>query len=350
MMDLDEDFLKQITILYVEDDLNARDEIEELFQNFFKEVLVADNGDEALEIYNKATKENKYIDVIVSGINMPNKNGIELLEEVRKISNDIPFIFTTAYSDSPNLLNAIKYKVTSYILKPINVNALILEIQEYSKKVFEEREFGYEREEFNKYLQSIDKVAMVVKSDKEGNIIYANESFCETSKYSHDEILGQNYNAISHPEMAANILNEMWDEVRAGNFWKGKIKAKAKDESAFYMNTTTLPILDENQKDIVEYYHISFSITAEELEKRDFKKKVISNVQDSRRKDSAARKIIDELKEQLEQYKRLDAKYRHMDLVYESLEREKEKNKKYLKNIKYYASQLKSQEGENIDE
>lgn len=339
MTGLDVDFLKKITILYVEDDLNSRDEIKEIFEDYFSEVLVASDGEEALSIYKDSMQKNKYIDVIVSDINMPKKNGIELLEEVRKISDDLPFIFTTAYSDSPNLLNAIKYKVTSYILKPIDIQKLIVEIQKYSKEMFEERQFHYERNELNKYLHSVDKVAIVLKSDNVGNLIYANEAFYEISKYNSDDVLGKPYNIVSHPDVSKEILIQMWNEAKEGRSWKGKLKSKAKDGSPFYVNTTIIPIYDENNEEIIEFYHISFSITEEELEKRDFKKKVLSNVQDNRRNNDAARKIIDELKAQLN-------KYKHMDLVYETLEKEKEKNKKYLTQLKYYASILKNQEDE----
>jgi len=337
MNNLDEKFLKKITILYVEDDEHARVEIQEIFENFFKEVLVASDGEKALQIYRNSIENNRYIDVIVSDINMPNKNGMELLEDIREISNDLPFIFTTAYSDSPVLLDAIKYKVTSYVLKPIDIPKLILEIQEYSKKMFDERKFKYERDELNRYLSSIDKVAIVLKSDKEGNLIYANNAFYEISKYTEEDIIGEQYNIFSHPDVSKDILNQMWDEAKQGRYWKGKLKAKAKDNSTFYVNTTTIPIFDEENNEIIEYYHVSFSITKEELEKRDFKKKVINNVQDTRRKDNVARKIIDDLKAQLN-------KYKHLDLVYENLKKEKQKSKKYLNQLKLYASKIRDEE------
>ena len=143
---LDKDFLNTLTILYVEDDKPTRTETFEILNLLFKEVLVASNGEEALHLYQDTLKNKKRIDVVVSDINMPNKNGIELLEEIRKLSHDLPFWFTTAHSDSPNLLSAIEHRVTHYILKPVDIQELILQIQEYCKDMFVERKFNYERE------------------------------------------------------------------------------------------------------------------------------------------------------------------------------------------------------------
>ena len=333
-VDIDKDFLKQITMLYAEDDIHSRVEMSEIFRNYFKEVLEANDGDEALIIYKEALKNNKTIDVIVSDINMPNKNGIELLQEIHTLSKDLPFIFTSAYSDSPILLDAIKYNVTSYVVKPINIINLILEIQEHTKKIYEENSFKHERDELNTYLSSIDEVVIILRSDLDGNLIYANKAFYELTKYTKEDVIGKEYNMVSHSDVSKEILIQMWNETKDGKFWKGKLKSVAKDGSTFYVNTTTIPIYDKETDDIIEYYHISFLITNDELEKREFKKKVINNVQDTRRKDNVARKMIDDLQAQLQ-------KYKHMDLVYESLRREKKKSNDYLKQLKFYAEKFK---------
>lgn len=334
-MMLDEKFLSTLTLLYVEDDKPTRSETYEIFNLLFKEVLVASNGQEALQLYQDTLKNKKRIDVVVSDINMPNKNGMELLKEIRKISNDLPFWFTTAHSDSPNLLSAIEHKVTSYILKPIDIQKLILQIQDYCKNIFIERKFNYEREELNSYLKSIDQVAIISKTDCEGNLTYINDAFLQTTQYEEAELLGQNHKIIRHPDMPKETLSKMWEEAHKGRIWKGKIKSQAKDGTAFYVSTTILPLFDKENEKVIEFIRISFAITKEESEKRDFKKKVISNLQENRRKDNIARKMIDELQEELK-------KYKHMDLVHETLKKEKEKNDNYVKKLRKYETKLKN--------
>ena len=332
---VDKSFLSQLTILYVEDDEDTRRETAEIFELFFKKVLVASNGEEALDIFKETVKNNEHLDAIVSDINMPNKTGIELLEEVREISDNLPFWFTTAHSDSPNLLQAIKHKVTNYILKPINVQDLIFQIQEYIKQIFADRQFHYDREELSNYIKSIDKVAIISKTDKEGTLTYVNDAFLEISKYEEEELLGQHHNIVRHPDMPNETIDGMWMDAKEGRIWKGKVKSKAKDGSPFYISTTMLPIYDDAEDQVIEFIRISFSITKEESEKRDFKKKVMTNIQETRKKDNVARQIIDDLKDELK-------KYKHMDLIHESLRREKEKSERYLNTIKNYEEKLKN--------
>ncbi len=333
MEDLDKSFLKEVTLLYVEDESFIREEMCEVFSYFFKDVIAACDGEEALQIYKSYNKKNENIDVIISDISMPNKTGTELLEEVRNINPTIPFIFTTSHTDSSLLLDAIKYKVTSYILKPINTNNLMNEVCAYVKQSMDAQKYFEEKDELYKYLNSIDQVAIIIKSDDKGIVKYANKAFYDISNYSPNDILGKSYRSIIHPDISNRILNNIWNNAKEKKIWNGKLKYKEKDESIIYVHTTMIPILDNSTISLLEHYHISFLITNYELEKRDFKKRVIANVQENRRQNIVARKMIDDLKDELK-------KYGEMDSVFKSLKNEKKKNIGYLHQLKLYASKL----------
>jgi len=330
----DLDFLKQITILYVEDDIDSRAEIAEVFSNYVNEVIEAGDGDEALIVYKRHRDEGKPIDIVISDINMPKKNGIEFLEDLRKLSKKIPVIFTTAHTDSPILLDAIKYKVTSYVVKPIDFVKLLDEVLDCTKKRFKEKKHKEEKKDLHNHLSNIDQVAIVLKSDGDGNLIYANKAFYDISKYERTDIIGQEYNSVNHPDVSELVLREMWDDAKAKGIWNGKLKSKAKDDSIFYVNTTLIPIFDNENETITEYYHISFSITNYEQEKRDFKKRVIENVQENRKQTNAAKRIIYDLQVELDKYKKVDLAYIQ----------EKKKNIEYLNQLKLYADKLTEME------
>ncbi len=330
----DLDFLKQITILYVEDDIDSRAEITEIFSNYVKEVIEAGDGDEALTIYTQYRDENKPIDIVISDINMPKKSGIEFLEDLRKLSKKIPVIFTTAHTESPVLLDAIKYKVTSYVVKPIDFVKLLDEVLDCTKKRFKEKKHKEEKKDLHNHLSNIDQVAIVLKSDGDGNLTYANKAFYDISKYERTDIIGEEYNSVNHPDVSELVLREMWDDAKAKGIWNGKLKSKAKDDSIFYVNTTLIPIFDNENETITEYYHISFSITNYEQEKRDFKKRVIENVQENRKQTNAAKRIIYDLQVELDKYKKVDLAYIQ----------EKKKNIEYLNQLKLYADKLTEME------
>ncbi|MEA3352622.1 MAG: response regulator [Campylobacterota bacterium] len=118
------EILKNITLLFVEDDKNLRDVGIATLGKIFKEVILAEDGVEAYNILQKRDD----IDIIVSDINMPNMTGTELLIKIRGEGCDKPFIFMTAHTEKEKMDIAIAHKADNYIVKPLNVRVLLDEI------------------------------------------------------------------------------------------------------------------------------------------------------------------------------------------------------------------------------
>ena len=104
-----------LTLLYVEDSYESMELTLDLFEDFFENIITATNGQEALEKFNK----NK-IDIVITDINMPVMNGLEMLNEIRKTNKEIPVLVLSAYSESEYFIESIKLGVNGYILKPID--------------------------------------------------------------------------------------------------------------------------------------------------------------------------------------------------------------------------------------
>lgn len=130
-MSLDINVLKTITVLYVEDDYLIREQTQAMFQNLFKETIVASDGQEGLEAY-KTNKDK--IDVVVSDINMPNMDGLEMAEAIHKIDPNIPIVITTAFIDENYLLRSLELDVSKYVTKPLKVKELAIAIMEVVNK------------------------------------------------------------------------------------------------------------------------------------------------------------------------------------------------------------------------
>ncbi len=104
---------KDLTILIVEDEKDARETLRSMVELDFKYVYEAQNGCEGLELYQKYKP-----DIILTDIQMPCMNGIEMLNEIRRNPADVLVIFISAYSDVETLLQAIDLKIDAYIVKP----------------------------------------------------------------------------------------------------------------------------------------------------------------------------------------------------------------------------------------
>ena len=118
--------LKNLKILFVEDDHVARGQMLELLEIMFGEVIIAQDGQVGYEMFalNHNQGDNA-IDIILSDINMPNLNGIEMVKKVRELDPTIPVIFLSAHNEEDYLIQAIKLHVSDYIFKPMRPNELM---------------------------------------------------------------------------------------------------------------------------------------------------------------------------------------------------------------------------------
>ncbi|CAM3411324.1 EAL domain-containing response regulator [Arcobacter aquimarinus] len=114
--------LKNITILYAEDEKDLREVTHQILKGFTKKQYVAQNGQEGLELFKKHEKE---IDLIITDVNMPILNGLDMVKEIKKININIPIIVATAFSNKEYLLEAIDIGVDKYVLKPIDIAKLL---------------------------------------------------------------------------------------------------------------------------------------------------------------------------------------------------------------------------------
>lgn len=111
--------LKNLNILYIEDEENIKENIKKTLLIFCENVFDVENISSAKEILN-----NNRIDIIISDINLPDSSGIDFVKELRKIDKTIPVIILSAYTEKSYLLEATKLKLADYLTKPIDFKAL----------------------------------------------------------------------------------------------------------------------------------------------------------------------------------------------------------------------------------
>jgi len=112
--------LKKYTILCVEDEDGIRKRLVNTLKYYFDDVLEASNGEDGYDLYLEYKP-----DIVISDIEMPYKNGIELIQLIRKNDLNTIIIMVTAYSNEEYLLDLINLNVNHYILKPINSDNLL---------------------------------------------------------------------------------------------------------------------------------------------------------------------------------------------------------------------------------
>ncbi len=124
-----ENIFKFLNILYVEDEQGIRETLKDVFEDDFNSFEVAKDGKEGLEKF-----KNKSFDIVITDIEMPLMNGMELTREIKEISRDTPVILLTAYSEKKRLFEAIDIGVNKYLVKPFTPEKLLETICELAKK------------------------------------------------------------------------------------------------------------------------------------------------------------------------------------------------------------------------
>ncbi|EFV4221085.1 response regulator transcription factor [Campylobacter jejuni] len=110
---------KELIILVVEDEVKARESMINILSERFSKVIGAQNGDEGLKKFKKFKP-----DLVITDIAMPIMDGLDMAREIKEISDDVPIVVLSAYSEKERLLHSIDIGIDKYLIKPVDIEEL----------------------------------------------------------------------------------------------------------------------------------------------------------------------------------------------------------------------------------
>jgi aerotaxis receptor len=87
---------------------------------------------------------------------------------------------------------------------------------------------------------------LVSETDAKGNILFANDEFCNVAEYSLDELIGKPHNIVRHPDMPKAAFKDLWDTVQKGKVWHGFVKNSTKSGGYYWVFATVYPFKNES--------------------------------------------------------------------------------------------------------
>lgn len=109
------------------------------------------------------------------------------------------------------------------------------------------------------------KAYILSETDEKGNILYANDTFCEIAGYKLDELVGEPHNIVRHPDMPRIAFKGLWDDIQSKGFWTGFVKNMSKDRGYYWVYATVLR--KTNHEGVPTYLSVRVKPSRKDVEK-----------------------------------------------------------------------------------
>lgn len=196
---INKELFEDLTVLYVEDDEMTSEEVSFFLSKYVKTLYVASNGEEGFELFKKYQPN-----LVITDIQMPIKNGLEMSKEILNHTPNTPIIITTAYSDADYLINAIELGIDKYILKPIKLLELLILIQ---KSLYLECKNSKFYEEYIQFILDSNSSFMFITDSQK--IEYVNENLLKLLGENSIHSIKEKFNKCKNLFLLENVKTDL---------------------------------------------------------------------------------------------------------------------------------------------
>jgi len=245
-------------ILVVDDDRPSRQALSTLLADHGCEVRSAPDGPTALMIVAADPPDLILLDVL-----MFEMDGYEVCRRLktRPESCDIPVLFVSALGETVDRVQGFEVGGVDFITKPFQAEEVLARVATHLALRSAQKQLEAQYAELRKLSQAIEQSAnVVIITDPEGRIEYANPRFETTTGYTMAEALGQNPRILRSGAHSDAYYQELWKTITSGQTWQGELCNKRKDGSLYWEQATITPVCDESGQ-ITHYIAVKEDVT-----------------------------------------------------------------------------------------
>jgi len=209
-------------VLLVEDEDVARKTLGFYLNTIFDEVVVANDGEEGFSIIKENYDENRAFDLVLTDLKMPNKTGMDMIDEILKILPEQRFIIVSAHKNEEDLLKLINLRVLGYFVKPLNIDNMMEMLQKAKKEVLEDRKDSFKNDD----LVALNKTYTY---NMENDKLYNEESIVKLSKKESD-ILGVLIGNLGEVVSVESFKEKVWNDINTNDSAFRTVMKRLKDK------------------------------------------------------------------------------------------------------------------------
>ena len=227
-----EDFLKTITVLYVEDDPDTREQLGRFLQRRVGTLITAENGAAGLEVFDSHRPQ-----IVITDIQMPVMDGLTMAQKIRKLDPTVPIIIVTAFEQTDYLMRSIEIGMDKYVSKPTEPDRLVMALQACADRLHAEKQLRLAARVFDSSQEAI------VITDADHIIVSVNRAFTEVTGYTAEESIGNTpIRLLASGRQTQAFYDKIWEEIAIKGSWRGEIWNKRKNGQVYpeWLSITTL--------------------------------------------------------------------------------------------------------------
>lgn len=205
----DREMLKDISLLYVEDEPITRETMVNLLAKRVARIHTASNGAEGLEAF-----QLHHPDIVLTDIGMPVLDGLEMSEAIKRLSPSTPIIVSTARQESPFLMRAIDIGIDKFLVKPFTPAALYDALLACFQPLKMARQLRESEEKYRLMMEQAADGILLLASD--GSLVDVNPRGCGMLGFGRDEMLAFNIRDLVPPENLEQVAGSLRRIVGGG--------------------------------------------------------------------------------------------------------------------------------------